>query len=567
MKFRNILIALAVAVGFTACSDDDYVPEGLGDKLTVRENIALSADNAYTLNIRCSSAPTLSTDADWLHVSPAVLYAGTNNTYSAIVQADLNPNAEPRTANITVVAGNETAVVKVTHNSGEVVSILSVDPEGDLYPDGGRILNPNGGSISIKYSSTSPVTVTVPAWMSAADDAEASVVTVTYLANGDEDRTGEIVLAINEQVKATLTVRQAKAEKLAGRTATQIVADMYAGINIGNTLEAPGSETGWVKTLINQDYIRGLKQLGFNAVRIPCAWDSHVSDAASNTIDPAWLARVDEVVGYIVGNGMYAVLNSHWDNGWLEKSFVNGYSEEVNKKQHDYWKQIAEQLNHYDQHLLFASMNEPDASNNAAIDIMMQYHQTMIDVVRATGGNNADRVIVIQGPLTNIDATTAGHFKMPNDNIADRLAVEVHYYDPYQFNMMTEDATWGKMHYYWGANNLVSGSDRNSTHSENDVRTQMQKVKAAFVDKGIPGILGEYAVCAVRYNYSDIDRDKWCASVRDWNIAVTREAKNAGLAPFFWEISEDINRLNGTIRRTYVIDGVFDGAAAGKYPF
>lgn len=563
MKFRKLLSGLAIALGFsaclTACSNGDDEPGGLGSGLEVTENISLKADNPYILNIRSSVAPQLSTEASWLHLSEAVLLAGTQNTYRAQVSADLNPSAISRSATVNVIAGSESKVINVTQHPGEVVEILSVEPQGPL--------DPNGGKLTVKYSATSSVTFTVPEWMKVSDDAATSVATIDYLSNIGEPRTAEVILSINEQVKASFTVSQDKADILSGKNAKQIIADMYAGINIGNTLEAPGSETAWVKTPVNNDYIKGLKQLGFNAVRIPCAWDSHVVDAKNNTIDPEWLARVDEVVGYVVGNGMYAVLNIHWDGGWLEKSLQSGYSEEINKKQHDYWKQIADKFNHYDQHLLFAAMNEPDHGNDAGIDVMMKYQQTMVDVVRASGGNNADRVLVMQGPSTNIDATVAGHFKMPADNIADRLAVEIHFYDPYQFNMMEEDANWGKMHYYWGKNNLVAGSDRNSSTNEDHVISQMQKMKKAFTDKGIPGICGEYAVCANRYGYSDIDRDKWCASVRDWNITVTREAKNAGLTPFFWEIGQDINRLNGTIMRNYVIDGVIDGAAAGKYPF
>ncbi len=212
-------------------------------------------------------------------------------------------------------------------------------------------------------------------------------------------------------------------------------------------------------------------------------------------------------------------------------------------------------------------MNEPNHTDNASTDAIMAYQQTMLDAVRATGGNNATRVLVMQVPNTNIDLTTQGRFHMPDDVVADRLGVEVHYYDTYKFNMMEEDANWGKMHYYWGSENFVTGSDRNSPHGPADVRVSMQKMKTAFADKGIPGIIGEYAVCANRDSYRDIDKAKWRASVRLWNVVVTREAKNAGMAPFFWEVSNDIDRKDGTIRRDYMIDGVLEGAAEGQYPF
>lgn len=36
----------------------------------------------------------------------------------------------------------------------------------------------------------------------------------------------------------------------------------------------------------------------------------------------------------------------------------------------------------------------------------MTYHQTFVDAVRATGGNNGSRTLIIQGPFTSIDRTS-----------------------------------------------------------------------------------------------------------------------------------------------------------------
>lgn len=358
--------------------------------------------------------------------------------------------------------------------------------------------------------------------------------------------------------------------EVTGKTAKELAADMYAGINIGNTMECPGGEGAW-SMVINQTYVAALAEMGFNAVRIPCAWDSHAKDGV---IDPTWLARVDEVVGWVIGNGMYAMINTHWDGGWIENDTKNGYSEAQNAKFASYWKQIAEQLNHYDQRLLFSALNEPnvDESSKAAkekgIDAIMKYEQTMVDVVRATGGNNMDRVLVMSVPNTNIEIAAEGYFKMPNDVVSDRLMAEAHYYGPYQFNMMEEDASWGKTFWYWGAGNHVAGSDRNSTWGEEDyVVDQMKMMKTNFVDKGYPVMIGEYCVCVDRSNYKDIDVAKHQASLKDWNVVVTRESKNAGCVPFFWETGGDINRRDGSVKRAYQLEGVFQGAAEGKYPF
>lgn len=385
--------------------------------------------------------------------------------------------------------------------------------------------------------------------------------------SGNDTKTVKVI-----QTGAAPTPPEPDPEKeVNGKTAKEIAADMYAGVNIGNTMECPGGEGEWTQ-VINQTYVAALANMGFNAVRIPCSWDVHAKDGV---IDPVWLARVDEVIGWVIDNGMYAMINAHWDKGWIEGDACrNGFDQAVCDKFASYWSQIAKQLNHYDQRLLFSAMNEPpvdDKSQSAkekGIDAIMKYEQAMLDAVRATGGNNLDRVLVMSVPNTNIDIAAEGYYKMPEDVVNDRLMVEAHFYSPYQFNMMEQDADWGKVFWYWGAGNHVAGSDRNSTWGEEDyVKDQMQLMKKHFVDKGYPAVLGEYCVCVDRSNVKGIDVDKHQASLRYWNVVVTREAKNAGCVPFFWETGGHINRKDGSIRCTYQLEGLFEGASAGKYPF
>lgn len=364
---------------------------------------------------------------------------------------------------------------------------------------------------------------------------------------------------------------------IADITAAQLASRMFAGINIGNTLEAPDGEGSW-SAPVTISYIRALKAAGFNAVRVPCAWDSHVTgktpnEKKQNIIDPDWLERIDQVVEWIVGEDMYAIVNIHWDGGWLEESCVAGYDADVDKKQHDFWTQIAKKLNHYDEHLLFAGMNEPgqqdqNGVNSNSINAIKAYQQTFVDAVRATGGNNASRVLIHQTPYTNIEQGVSSGYSLPEDLIADRAMVEVHFYDPYQFVMMENDESWGKMLYYWGSANHVSGSDRNcpASYEESLVTSEFNKIKQAYVANGVPAIIGEYAVTYDRSATAD-NPAKWAASRDYWTEVVTREAKNHGLVPFFWETGTEFNRTNGSTQNQSVIDAIMTGAAAGNYPF
>lgn len=409
-------------------------------------------------------------------------------------------------------------------------------------------------------------------------------VTVTTKSNQTRGSRSARVAVFATNVARALTLTQATdaptvpAETpIADVTATQLASRMFAGINIGNTLEAPKGEGSWTRS-VTIEYIRGLKAAGFNAVRVPCAWDSHVTgktpnEKKKNELDPNWLERVDQVVEWIVGEGMYAIVNIHWDGGWLEESCVEGYDADVDKKQRDFWTQIAKKLNHYDEHLLFAGMNEPgqqnqDGVNSNSIDAMKAYQQTFVDAVRATGGNNASRVLIHQTPFTNIDKGVSSNYTMPTDIIADRAMLEVHFYDPYQFVMMENDEAWGKTHHYWGAANHLAGSDRNSPSDaeENFVKAQFNKIKQTYVNNGVPAIIGEYAVTADRSEVAD-NPLLWAASRDYWTEVVTREAKNNGLVPFFWETGSEMDRTNGSVLNQPVIDAIMTGAAAGTYPF
>ena len=365
MRLKDFILsglALIVSLGLSSCGEDKtpVIDNSWGSgTLTVKEEVLLAGSTTQSLNIKASLKPTLKSDAQWLKVGEVKNL--TTGIYTVELSAEVNATGETRMATVTVTAGKETATVKVTQYSSDVVEIRSVDPEGEL--------NPDGGTLTIKYVATGIPATNLPEWIKEAGtrSLEEGVLTLSYSANtSGKEREGIIVLAVGKDAVANVTVRQGAktVSALNGKTAMEIAADMYAGVNIGNTMECPGKEGDWSMP-VNETYVAALAGMGFNAVRIPCAWDSHAKDGV---IDSAWLDRVDEVVGYVVGNGMYAVLNIHWDGGWLENDCKNGYDEAVDKKQHDYWTQIAERLNHYDQMLLFAAMNEPnvDESGKAA---------------------------------------------------------------------------------------------------------------------------------------------------------------------------------------------------------
>jgi aryl-phospho-beta-D-glucosidase BglC (GH1 family) len=345
-------------------------------------------------------------------------------------------------------------------------------------------------------------------------------------------------------------------------TAVQLAAKFKLGWNIGNTLEATGGETSWGNPLITESYVKSVKQLGFTAIRLPCSWNIHVDNKATAHIDQNWINRVKEVVGYCVNNDLYVLLNIHWDGGWLENNITKAKQDSVKAKQKALWEQIATAMRDFDEHLMFASANEPNADNAEETEILTQYHQTFINAVRSTGGRNSYRVLVLQGPSTSMSLTSQLMSTLPTDPVAGRLMVEVHNYTPSQFCFLGEDVSWGKMFYYWGSgHHSTIEPDRNATYGEEDAHiADFQKMKETFVDKGIPVLMGEYG--AYRRNGSahiPKDLETHEASVDYWITFVTKQALSHGVKPFWWDTGGALDRRSCAVKDQRTIDALIAG--------
>ncbi|HCY40119.1 MAG TPA: dihydroxy-acid dehydratase [Prolixibacteraceae bacterium] len=347
-------------------------------------------------------------------------------------------------------------------------------------------------------------------------------------------------------------------------TAQHIAGKMKVGWNLGNTLEAIGGETAWGAAYTSQKLIDAAKAAGFNTVRLPVAWFTH-SDTVTSVINQAWIARVKQVVDYCIKDSMYVIINAHWDKGWLENRVNEANKATVNKRQQAYWTQIANYFKDYDEHLLFAGANEPNVENATGMSVLLSYHQTFVDAVRATGGNNSSRTLIIQGPSTDIDKTNKLMNTLPKDQIENRMIVEVHYYTPWNFCGMNKDESWGKMFYYWGkGNHSTTDVTRNATWGE---EAEMDKLlglmKTRFVDKGIPVIIGEFG--AFRRKLSPpSDQQLHNASIEYYYRYFTKSAMSKGMITFCWDTPGGLfNRSTATIIDNGVLNAIMQGAKDG----
>ena len=370
-------------------------------------------------------------------------------------------------------------------------------------------------------------------------------------------------------------------------TAQEVAQRMMPGWNLGNTLEANvswgnnpaklfenngglGAETSWQQTKTTQAVINYVKSLGFRSVRIPCAWVwGHIADASNYTIDTKWMSRVKEIVDYCIKADLFVLLNDHWDGGWLDDNLTaTGTKKEKNKAVLTaIWTQIANEFKDYDDHLVFAGQNEPPIDKESDISKLVEYQQTFIDAVRATGGNNAKRLLVVQGPSTDAEKTCKWLAdKMPTD-LSNKLAVEIHFYYPWNFWGMTEDANWGNMFYYWGKDNHVSASKHNPNWGEETQMTAIaDELKKKFIDKGYPVINGEYGVIWRTISGANESQEKHNASIKYYYKFMNQLCMERGIVPMVWDTNNCsgtnnmtiIDRKNLTIYNKYMMDGIHE---------
>ncbi|MEO5916425.1 MAG: cellulase family glycosylhydrolase [Luteolibacter sp.] len=295
------------------------------------------------------------------------------------------------------------------------------------------------------------------------------------------------------------------------------------GFNLGNTFEAT-----WGYPSPTQGVLVSAANAGFNAVRIPCAWNFN-ADPNTYQINPAYMAEVKQAVDWAIAAGMHVMINVHWDGGWMENNIGDTVDPVINAKLQSYWTQIATTFAGYDNRLLFAAANEPNVGSPAAMNTLMAYYQTFINTVRGVGGNNTNRWLVLQG-----GGDTAWFTTLPPDPTPGRLMVEYHCYSPSQFAILSEDASWGIAKYFWGPAYHYSGDPTRNcvAPEEGAIDSGFQQLKEQYIDKGIPVLIGEFGVAgkpttgeAAAYS---------TASSLYWLKYVVDSAHSHGLSPFNW---------------------------------
>ncbi len=283
-------------------------------------------------------------------------------------------------------------------------------------------------------------------------------------------------------------------------------ANLKAGWNLGNTLDAcnagqnnqVNSEVCWGNPKTTKEMIAAVKNAGYTTIRIPVSWHNHITLTEDNRmlIDDSWLKRVKEVVGYAIDNDMYVIINIHHDN---EPEGKRGYIPDYENEEQalwyvgEVWSQVAPYFNEFDNHLIFEGLNEPRLTNDdanewwldensdhckEAVDVINKLNQKFVDTVRATGGYNAERYLMVPGYCASMQGAVTKGFAVPNDSASNRIMISLHAYIPYSF-ALNEDTSLA----------TFDPDDVNSTY---DIDHTIKKMKEKFIDKGIPVVIGEF---------------------------------------------------------------------------
>jgi hypothetical protein len=324
------------------------------------------------------------------------------------------------------------------------------------------------------------------------------------------------------------------------------------GWNLGNSLEAI-----WGYSYPSAATFYSAANAGFNAVRIPCAWDSN---ANTNTcqISASYMAQVKQAVDFAIAAGMYVVINDHWDGGWLDANITTSVDPIINAKMNSYWTQIATTFAGYDNHLLFAAANEPPSRSPAEVSTLMVYYQTFVNAVRGVGGNNTNRWLVLQG-----SGDTAWLNSLPTDSTPNRLMMEYHCYTPFQFTQLGSDASWGNMQYFWGPAYHYSGDPtRNAVAPEEGyIDSGFQQLTDQYVSKGIPVMVGEFQAAGKSF-LTGTEATYNRASCLYWNKYLVDSAHAHGLSPFYWSTpGSPFDWTTGAVTDPQVVTALTGGTA------
>lgn len=330
----------------------------------------------------------------------------------------------------------------------------------------------------------------------------------------------------NPEAPSAEQTSAAEAAPMRDIPSTELVKEMKVGWNLGNTLdsvienpkgtELPSDwETAWGQPVTTKAMIDNVAAQGFNVLRVPVTWEGKFGEAPDYTIDPDWLARVNEIVDYGIDNDMFVILNLHHED-WHMPTYENeAAAQEILVA---LWTQIADHFKNYNEKLIFEGLNEPrlkgdpsewNGGNAEARDVINHWNAAFVETVRNSGGNNKLRHLMVTPYAASSNDNVLNDFVVPDD---DKVIVSIHAYLPYSFALAdTAQATKE-----WSADNAAD---------TRDIDVLMAKLKDYYLDKGTAVIIGEMGT----RNRMNTEARAECARY------YSNAAHNAGIPICWWD--------------------------------
>lgn len=313
--------------------------------------------------------------------------------------------------------------------------------------------------------------------------------------------------AVQETVEAAYAnAGRVNLDKAVDSEALKFVESMKIGWNLGNTFDAYTDwnkedelsyETEWCGIVTTKEMIDAVKAAGFQTIRIPVSWHNHVSDDGGYTISEVWMNRVQEVVDYAVDNDMYIIINIHHDNSTSYMYPSQEYFEQSKAYVASVWSQVAERFADYDKHLIMEGLNEPRLVGTSsewwldmnrqecveAVQYINELNQLFVDTVRASGGSNAERYLLVPGYAASLQGATNMYFELPQDIAGNqnKILLEVHGYTPYGFALQPA-----------GENGSTNEWSADKAASTSEIDSMMNTLYEKYVCNGTGVVIDEF---------------------------------------------------------------------------
>lgn len=362
-------------------------------------------------------------------------------------------------------------------------------------------------------------------------------------------------------------------------TSMELSKKLKVGFNVGNTFEAvykdpdgnlSGDETIWGNPTPNAALFKGIKAAGFNFVRMPVSFSHQLADSGRYEIKKEWMDKVAKAVDDAIDAGLYIMINIHWDGGWMDHP-NDRYKDVISERFEAYWKQIALRFRDYDDRLLFAGMNEvadadtdmwnvPPTEEN--LRVQNGLNQLFVNVVRATGGCNYYRYLVLPSYLTNIGYAVSG-FEKPMDVVENRTFIECHFYDPFEFCLKTDEG----YKTVWGKPFKDAGYDVPNWGLEDELEETLASLNK-FTDKNIPVMIGEWgSIARIRGELEGEELERHIDSRDYYYWYVTKTCLKHNLLPVNWDIGLMFKRRTGEQNEVSNINAIMKAVTGEDYVF